>query len=78
MLKFIQQYEGKVISCNFDMKEHPPLIHKDYYNVMCVLWDKKLGENGLMYPKQSTKNCKVSVDEFNKYKRKQEAVIWEE
>jgi len=77
MLNFIQQYSSKVISCNFDMYDLPAKANGDYYDVVCTIWDMKIGDNGLMQPLQSVKKCKVSIDEFNKYKRKQEAVIWE-
>ncbi len=70
LLKFIQQYKDNVVSINVLNTD------EDYYYVEC-----KIDTIDLYSPDSSIvtydMNCKVDVTEFNKFKRKEQAVIWE-
>lgn len=71
MLKFIKKYRKNVVG--IEILE----ISSDYYNVCCDIevedvyggcFDNMIGFQT---------NCKVNVDEFNKFKKKQNAIIWD-
>jgi len=69
MLKFIKRYKSNTVRA---VVVNPDMKPGDYYDVNCNI---KLGNIYNMGTYEA--HCKVSVDEFNKFKSVEEAVIWD-
>jgi hypothetical protein len=72
MLKFLKQYKDNVLSATV-LNEDSAL---DYYVVKYVAWVVDVYSSD-MGDFEYDGQCKVSVDEFNKFRKIEEAVIWE-
>ena len=72
MLKFLKQYKDNVLSA-IVLNEDSAL---DYYAVNYTAWVTDVYSPDLS-DFEYNGHCKVSVDEFNKFRKIEEAVIWE-
>jgi len=72
MAKFLKRYKDNVTTATVLNEENAT----DYYEVKYKAWVLDTYSPSLEYTEYEG-NCKVSVDEFKKFKKIEEAVIWE-
>lgn len=75
MLKFLKRYKSDIVRITISNTLQDCM---DYYFVECVfnIEDPQYSEsNGNVF--EYTRTCRVNIDEFNKFKSIEEAVIWD-
>ena len=72
MAKFLKRYKDNITSATVLNEENAT----DFYEVKYKAWVLDVYSPSLEYTEYEG-NCKVSVDEFTKFKKIEEAVIWE-
>jgi len=73
MLKFIKRYKSNTVRAIIENQDMKP---GDYYDVNCNIEVPDIYSMGTDVINYEA-HCKVSVDEFNKFKSVEDAVIWD-
>lgn len=73
MLDFLQIQYPNVISAKIQNRNN---ILNDYYIVKCKVKEESFSSTIPTYDEHD-RTCRVCISEFNKFKRQEEAIIWE-